>query len=87
MIDNRPYYSTWQRILIVRRIMTKAGETFDMDDFIAKDVTVDPIRPVVPASASVEERSRILLKARSQALLVPEMPMLPPPVIHLEEEF
>ena len=87
MIDNRPYYSTWQRILIVRRIMTKTGETFDMDDFIAKDVTVDPIRPVVPATASVEERSRILLKARSQALLVPEMPLLPPPVIHLEEEF
>ena len=87
MIDNRPYYSTWQRILIVRRIMTKTGETFDMDDFIAKDVTVDPIRPVVPATASVEERSRILLKARSQALLVPEMPMLPPPVEHLEEDF
>ena len=84
MIDNRPYFSTWQRILIVRRIMTKAGETFDMDDFIAKDVTVDPIRPVVPATASAEERSRILLKARSQALLVPEMPMLPPPV--LEDE-
>ena len=86
MIDNRPYYSTWQRILIVRRIMEKAGETFDMDDFIAKDVTVDPIRPVVPATASAGERSRILLKARSQALLVPEEPMLPPPVIHLEEE-
>ena len=86
MIDNRPYYSTWQRILIVRRIMTKTGETFSMDDFIAKDVTVDPIRPVVPATASAGERSRILLKARSQALLVPEMPMLPPPVIHLEEE-
>ena len=84
MIDNRPYFSTWQRILIVRRIMTKAGETFDMDDFIAKDVTVDPIRPVVSATASAEERSRILLKARSQALLVPEMPMLPPPV--LEDE-
>ena len=87
MIDNRPYFSTWQRILIVRRIMEKAGETFDMDDFIAKDVTVDPIRPVVPATASAEERSRILLKARSQALLVPEMPMLPPPVEHLEEDF
>lgn len=85
MIDNRPYYSTWQRILIVRRIMTKTGETFDMDDFIAKDVTVDPIRPVVPATASAEERSRILRKARSQALLVPEMPMLPPPVEYPEE--
>lgn len=87
MIDNRPYFSTWQRILIVRRIMEKAGETFDMDEFIAKDVTVDPIRPVVPATASAEERNRILRKARSQALLVPEMPMLPPPVEHLEEDF
>ena len=87
MIDNRPYFSTWQRILIVRRIMEKAGETFDMDDFIAKDVTVDPIRPVVPATASAEERSRILLKTRSQALLVPEMPMLPPPVEHLKADY
>ena len=85
MIDNRPYFSTWQRILIVRKIMEKTGETFDMDDFIAKDVTVDPIRPVVPATASAEERSRILLKARSQALLVPEMPMLPPPVEYPED--
>jgi hypothetical protein len=55
-----------------------------MDEFIAKDVTVDPIRPVVPATASPEERSQILMRARSQALLVPEMPMLPPPV--LEDE-
>ena len=84
MIDNRPYFSTWQRILIVRRIMEKTGETFDMDDFIAKDVTVDPIRPVVSATASPEERRQILMRARSQALLVPEMPMLPPPV--LEDE-
>ena len=86
MIDNRPYFSTWQRILIVRKIMEKAGETFDMDDFLAKDVTLDPIRPVVSATASAEERSRILRKARSQALLVPEEPMLPPPVIHLDDE-
>ena len=86
MIDNRPYFSTWQRILIVRKIMEKAGETFDMDDFIAKDVTVDPIRPVESATASAAERSQILLKARSQALLVPEMPMLPPPVLHEEDD-
>ena len=86
MIDNRPYFSTWQRMLIVRKILDKAGETFNMEEFLAKDVTVDPIRPVVPATASAGERSWILLKARSQALLVPEEPMLPPPVIHLEEE-
>ena len=84
MIDNRPYFSTWQRILIVRKIMEKTEETFDMDDFIAKDVTVDPIRPVVSATASPEERRRILRRVRSQALLVPEMPMLPPPI--LEDE-
>ena len=74
MIDNRPYYSTWQRMLIVRRIMEKAGEPFDMDDFIAKDVTTDPVRPV--ADASPEELRRRAARAR----MVPEMPMLPPPV-------
>ena len=86
MIDNRPYFSTWQRILIVRRIMTKTGETFDMDDFIAKDVTVDPIRPVVSGTASSEEILQARLRARSQALLVPEAPLLPPPVLHEEDK-
>lgn len=86
MIDNRPYFSTWQRILLVRKIMEKAGETFSMDDFIAKDVTVDPIRPVESATISPEERIQARLKARSQALLVPEAPMLPPPVLHEEDE-
>ncbi len=85
MIDNRPYYSTWQRILIVRRIMAKTGETFSMDDFIAKDVTVDPIRPVVSPTADAEERSRILMRTRSRALLVPEEPLLPSPVL-VEDE-
>ena len=79
MIDNRPYFSTWQRIRIVRRILEKAGETFDMDDFLAKDVTTDPVRPVG------NESPETLKKARSRALLVPEMPMLPPPVLHEEE--
>ena len=85
MIDNRPYYSTWQRILIVRRIMAKTGETFSMDDFIAKDVTVDPIRPVVSPTAGAEERSRVLMRTRSRALLVPEEPLLPSPVL-VEDE-
>ena len=79
MIDNRPYFSAWQRVLIVRRILEKAGETFDMDAFIAKDVTTDPIRP--SASASPAE----LARARARALQVPEMPMLPPPVFHEDE--
>ena len=80
MIDNRPYYSTWQRMLIVRRIMGKAGETFDMDDFIAKDVTTDPIRPA--PDASDEELQRMAARAR----MVPEMPMLPPPVFCDDED-
>ena len=79
MIDNRPYFSTWQRILIVRRILERAGETFDMDEFIAKDDTFDPVRPA--ASVSSSERAR----ARSRALMVPEEPMLPSPVIHEDE--
>jgi hypothetical protein len=79
MIDNRPYFSTWQRILIVLRILERAGETFDMDAFIAKDDTFDPVRPA--ASASSTDRAR----ARSRALMVPEVPMLPQPVIHEDE--
>ena len=86
MIDNRPYFSTWQRILLVRKIMEKAGETFSMDEFIAKDVTADPIRPVESATISPEERIQARMKARSQALIVPEAPMLPPPVLHEEDE-
>ena len=77
MIDNRPYYSAWQRILIVRRILDKsAGGTFDMDAFLEKDVTLDPVRPSPSASPAD------LARARVRALQVPEMPPLPPPVFH-----
>ena len=79
MIDNRPYFSAWQRLLIVRKILEKAGESFDWQSFIDKDVTTDPVRPAPDASASA------LAQARARAALVPEMPMLPPPVIHEEE--
>lgn len=79
MIDNRPYFSTWQRILIVNRIFEKVGALFYLEDFLAKDVTTDPVRPVVDASPAEVAR------ARSRALMVPEMPMLPPPVLHEEE--
>lgn len=44
MIDNRPYYSAWQRELIVKRIMELAGGSFSLSDFISKDVTTDPVR-------------------------------------------
>ena len=79
MIDNRPYFSAWQRILIVNRIFEKVGALFYQEDFLAKDVTTDPIRPVVDASPAE------IARARSRALMVREMPMLPPPVLHEEE--
>ncbi len=45
MIDNRFYFSTWQRRLIVNRIMGLAGLTEPtFADFLAKDVPDDPIR-------------------------------------------
>ena len=44
MIDNRFYFSAWQRMLIVKRILGLCGETFDESAFFAKDVTTDPVR-------------------------------------------
>ena len=38
MEDNRPYYNAPSREAIVRRIMKSSGKTFNMDDFIAKDI-------------------------------------------------
>lgn len=38
MDDNRYYYNAPSREAIVRRIMKASGKTFNMDDFIAKDV-------------------------------------------------
>ncbi len=37
MNNNVPYFSTWCRELIVRRIKELAGETFDFEDFVAND--------------------------------------------------
>ena len=80
MIDNRAYFNTWSRILIVRRILEKAGETFDMEMFKALDVTLDPVRPQANASPAMRlERAR-------EAALVPEMPMLLPPVLEEAED-
>ena len=73
MIDNRPYFNTWSRMLIVSRIMEKTGEPFSLEDFIAKDVTFDPVRPAEDLCADARRRMA------AQAALAPEMPMLPPP--------
>ena len=64
MIDNRPYFSTWQRILIVQRIKSLAGETFSLTDFLNTDVTTDPIRQAHG------------LRVKGQD--VPDLPMMPP---------
>lgn len=46
MIDNRFYFSTWQRMIIVKRILSLAGEAFDADAFYALDHPEDPVRDV-----------------------------------------
>ena len=70
MIDNRYYFSTWQRMLIVKRIMSLSGSTFDAASFWAHDVTTDPVRD--------EGSSQVM---GSHPLPVQEMPLLPPPVL------
>ena len=71
MIDNRCYFSAWQRMLIVKRIMSLSGSTFDAASFWANDVTVDPVRDVQssPVMGGIELPRRV-------------MPPLAPPVLH-----
>lgn len=71
MIDNRCYYSTWQRVLIVNRILTLAGETFSLNDFVANDSPIDPIRDVA-SSPVMGQNSRMPVRM---------MPPLAPPVL------
>ena len=75
MIDNRFYFSVWQREVIVKRIMTLAGGTFNLSQFLSLDNPVDPKRDV--ASSGVMDPRR-----NSQAPAAPIMPPLPPPVLH-----
>jgi hypothetical protein len=53
MMDNRQYFSAWQRYLIVKRIMTLSGDlaSFSFDSWLAKDVTIDPLRDLETRSA------------------------------------
>lgn len=71
MIDNRFYFSTFQRYLIVKRIMTLAGATFDEDSFWAKDVPIDPVRDIVSSSVMGE----------SNSIPPRPVPLLPPPTL------
>ncbi len=71
MYDNRPYFTTWQRTLIVQRIMDKAGMEFSANDFFDKDVTVDPIRDQVSGA----------VLGFNPNLPVHKVPLLPPPIL------
>ncbi len=73
MIDNRYYFSTFQRELIVRRIMTLAGESFDESQFWTKDDPTDPVRDV--KSSPVMGGDPVMPRP---------VPLLPPPVLHTD---
>lgn len=68
MVDNRAYFSAWQRELIVKRIMSLSGDTFSLEDFLAKDVTFDPVRD--GSSSASPAPSKLPVKV---------FPMTPPP--------
>ena len=78
MIDNRFYFSTWQRYLIVNRIMSLAGlPAVSVSDFITNDEAKDPLRD--------DTGSPVM---RPDGVRYPEprpVPMLPPPVLHMDE--
>lgn len=71
MIDNRPYFSTFQRELIVKRIMTLSGSSFNEADFWAKDVPIDPVRDVVGG----------LVMGDEDPIPPRPVPLLPPPIL------
>ena len=72
MIDNRFYFSTWQRMIIVKRIMTLSGSTFNVNTFWAKDDPTDPLRDRT-SNATYGQKSRVPVRT---------VPQLPPPVLH-----
>lgn len=73
MIDNRFYFSTFQRELIVRRIMTLAGESFNESSFWEKDVATDPVRDNISSAVM-----------GSDPVMPRPVPLLPPPVLHTD---
>ena len=69
MIDNRQYFSAWQRILIVKRIFALAEQNFSLDTFFLHDETADPLR----GNRSVED-----VNVSGPLRFVP---MTPPPIL------
>ena len=72
MIDNRMYFSTWQRYLVANRIMTLAGlPALSVSEFLDNDVMMDPLR---------DGGSPVMLPEGVSDAVPPRiMPMLPPP--------
>ena len=72
MIDNRFYFSTWQRYLVANRIMTLAGlSSLSVSEFLDNDVMMDPLR---------DGGSPVMLpEGVSNAVPPRQVPMLPPP--------
>ncbi len=72
MIDNRFYFSAYQRYLIVQRIRSLAGlEPVTIDEFLAHDVATDPLRDEISSSVI----------GVSNAVPPRPVPMLPPPLL------
>ncbi len=71
MIDTRPYFSTWQRMLIVKRIMEKTGMEYSDETFFANDITADPIR----------DETEKLVRGAASPLPVHKVPLPAPPVL------
>ena len=73
MIDNRPYFSAWQRVLIAKRIHDLAGIAFNLDSYLSIDNPTDPVRDGSGSGSSV-----MLPVTKSHATI---RPMLPPPIL------
>lgn len=74
MIDNRFYFSTFQRELIVKRIMSLAGVAFNESTFWAKDDPTDPVRDIASSPVMGE----------TDPVAPRPVPLLPPPVFHTD---
>ena len=83
MMDNRQYFSAWDRYLIVQRIMTLSGDlaSFSFDNWLAKDVTIDPVRDLPTRSDWVLDpslRPYDFERAMRSMGIIPVGPLAPP---------
>jgi len=74
MIDNRFYFSAWQRFLIAKRIMTISGDidSFSFESWLAQDKTDDPLRDNISSS---------IRSYAAEGNVHFEKPLLPPTLI------